>query len=62
MQLSKRIHKMKTDEIFKRLKNIKQLGLCHHIFIGATHTRFEHSLGVSYLCEKIMLNFDQLRC
>jgi len=34
---------------FQRLRNIKQLGCCSHIFPSATHTRFEHSLGVYHL-------------
>jgi HD superfamily phosphohydrolase len=35
----------------KRLKRIKQLGLLDHVFPSASHSRFEHSLGVSYLGE-----------
>jgi HD superfamily phosphohydrolase len=34
---------------FQRLKRIKQLSVCHHVFPGATHTRYEHSIGVGYL-------------
>uniref|UniRef100_A0A6C0IVZ6 HD domain-containing protein n=1 Tax=viral metagenome TaxID=1070528 RepID=A0A6C0IVZ6_9ZZZZ len=36
---------------FKRLKNIKQLGSLDHVFPGATHNRFSHSLGVACLAE-----------
>ena len=39
---------------FQRLKKIKQLGACHYIFPGAIHSRFEHSLGVSYLSGLIL--------
>ena len=35
---------------FQRLRNIKQLGMGNNVFIGATHTRFEHSIGVAHLC------------
>ena len=40
---------------FQRLKNIKQLGVCYYVFSGASHNRFEHSLGVSHLCGKLLL-------
>jgi HD superfamily phosphohydrolase len=42
--------------IFKRLQYIKQLGAVYYVFIGASHHRFEHSLGVSHLAEKMALN------
>ncbi|HST87788.1 MAG TPA: HD domain-containing protein [Ktedonobacterales bacterium] len=34
---------------FVRLQGVKQLGFCYRVWPGATHTRFEHSLGVYYL-------------
>lgn len=43
--------------IFQRLRNIKQLALTHYIYPGATHTRFEHSLGV---LEFVTRAFDSL--
>ncbi len=34
---------------FQRLKDIKQLGASYWIFPGASHNRFEHSLGTAHL-------------
>ena len=39
---------------FQRLRNIKQLGVVHLVFPSATHTRFEHSLGVYHLCSELL--------
>lgn len=38
---------------FQRLRRIRQLGLTDMLYPGATHTRFEHSLGVMHLVTKM---------
>jgi len=44
---------------FQRLRDLKQLGATHYVFPSATHTRFEHSLGVSFLARKLMKNLQK---
>lgn len=50
---------------FQRMRRIRQLAFLHYVFPGATHTRFEHSLGVMHLAaiawEKLQKNQERLR-
>ena len=48
--------KVIDNHYFKRLKNIKQLGTCYEVFPGASHNRFEHSIGVYHLSCKMLNN------
>lgn len=41
---------------FQRLRHTKQLGMASFVYATATHTRFEHCIGVSYLAEKLVNN------
>ncbi|XP_049610389.1 deoxynucleoside triphosphate triphosphohydrolase SAMHD1 isoform X2 [Syngnathus scovelli] len=39
---------------FQRLRNIKQLGATYFVFPGASHNRFEHSIGVGFLAGQLV--------
>ncbi|MBI5345864.1 MAG: HD domain-containing protein [Chlamydiae bacterium] len=48
------IERMLIDTFaFQRLHYIRQLGITYMVYPGATHTRFEHSLGVMELSSRI---------
>lgn len=38
----------------QRLRGIKQLGTADRVFPGATHTRFEHSIGTLHVTQKLI--------
>jgi HD superfamily phosphohydrolase len=40
---------------FQRLRYIKQLGHAHLVYPGATHTRFDHAVGVYHLARRSIL-------
>jgi len=44
-----------NTSLFKRLKDVMQLGVLHEVFPTGNHTRFEHSLGVMHLARRLCL-------
>ncbi|MEM8680060.1 MAG: HD domain-containing protein [Planctomycetota bacterium] len=44
--LTPRVRRLVDSEAFRRLSRISQLGLVAQVYPAATHSRFEHSLGV----------------
>jgi len=40
----------------QRLRRLRQLAGSEYVYPGANHTRFEHSLGVMFLCGQVLVN------
>ena len=40
--------------VLQRLRYVRQLGLVHLVYPGATHSRFEHALGAYHLCRRTL--------
>lgn len=57
--------KLLSSPFLQRLRRIKQLGNTHLVYPSACHSRFEHSLGVLHVAnrmvQKIELSKDQIR-
>jgi HD superfamily phosphohydrolase len=50
------VRRLITAPPFLRLERIRQLGFMYCIWPGATHTRYEHSLGCYYLAQRTIQN------
>lgn len=60
IQLTKVEDAIEKTPLFKRLQDIRQLGLVNRIYPGATYTRYAHSLGVMHIADQMAqkLKFD----
>jgi len=45
--------------VFQRLRYIRQLGLAHLVYPGATHTRFDHAVGVYHLATRALALLEE---
>ncbi len=44
--------------VVQRLRYVRQLGLAHLVYPGATHSRFEHALGAYHLANRTIARLD----
>ncbi len=51
--------KIIDSPFFQRLRNIRQLGLIDYVFPGALHNRFNHSLGVLQIADKMIVSLQE---
>lgn len=53
IELSEDEARVVNHPYFQRLRNIHQLAMAYLVYPGATHTRFEHSLGVCHIASRL---------
>jgi len=59
IKLNSREAALIKHEAFQRLNRIRQLAMTYKVYPGATHTRFEHSLGVMHIVGQMMERLRQ---
>ena len=56
LPLTRRVQRVIDHPSFQRLRKVRQLGPTHWVYPGATHTRFEHALGVYGTTREFLLS------
>ncbi len=59
IELSRDELRLVDSAAFQRLRGIKQLGSASLVYPGATHTRFEHSIGTLHVCDQLLAACDK---
>ena len=59
IEISEYAKKIIDTPEYQRLRNIKQGGAVYSVWIGSSHHRFEHSIGVYHLACKLMNLLNQ---
>src|SRR5260221_12701802 len=57
--LGPREEKLISTPDFLRLQKVKQLGFVYRVWPGATHTRYEHSIGCYHLTVRVLRSLLQ---
>jgi HD superfamily phosphohydrolase len=60
ISLTKPVQYLMSLPIVERLGRIRQLALSNYVYVGANHTRLEHSLGVAYLLTTIPADLNEM--
>jgi uncharacterized protein len=59
IQLDPVARRIVDSAAFQRLRYIRQLGLAHLVYPGASHTRFDHALGVYHLISGALASMER---
>ncbi|KAI3605683.1 sam domain and hd domain-containing protein 1 [Moniliophthora roreri] len=59
IELSPRLCQFIDTKQFQRLRDIKQLGTTQYVWPAASHSRFEHCIGVAHLARKLVENLQR---
>lgn len=54
MHLPAIVRTVVDTNMFQRMRQVKQLGICHYVYPGAVHTRFFHSIGTAFLAHELI--------
>ncbi|KAF5371517.1 hypothetical protein D9615_009616 [Tricholomella constricta] len=57
--ISPRLSMFIDTKQFQRLRNIKQLGTSYYVWLGASHNRFEHCIGVAFLARSMATHLKE---